>query len=168
MNGWTGESSTGYCGVAEVSWKRLIKQHLQLDSNSKVNSQNGNGEYVDNIQYKSQSGWKNDHDAGRKDFFFADKAIIDIITAFCKFIFMYVLRLWWCNWQETKHSPVSRTIAADFTSCRTKPSCLLICFLQFLPQAVTAPLSPPPPPKVDSCDHFNRMLWMQLNIALMQ
>lgn len=38
---------------------------------------------------------------------------------------------------KTKHSPGIRTIA-DFTSCRTKPSSLLIYFLQFLPQTVTS------------------------------
>lgn len=42
--------------LATVEWlkfpeERLIKQHLQLDSNGEVNSQHGNVEYVDNIQY---------------------------------------------------------------------------------------------------------------------
>lgn len=23
MNGWTGDSSAGYCGVAEVSWRKI-------------------------------------------------------------------------------------------------------------------------------------------------
>lgn len=45
---------------------------------------------------------------------------------------------------KTKHSPGIRTIA-DFTSCRTKPSSLLIYFLQFLPQTVTGRPIPHPP-----------------------
>lgn len=38
---------------------------------------------------------------------------------------------------QAKQSSTSRTMAADFTSCRAEPSSLLICFLQFLPQTVT-------------------------------
>lgn len=45
---------------------------------------------------------------------------------------------------KTKHSPGIRTIA-DFTSCRTKPSSLLIYFLQFLPQTVAGRPIPHPP-----------------------
>lgn len=39
MNGWTGDSSTGYCGLAEVSCKKRWEntRHLQLDSNCEVN-----------------------------------------------------------------------------------------------------------------------------------
>lgn len=45
---------------------------------------------------------------------------------------------------KTKHSPGMRTIAG-FTSCRTKPSSLLIYFLQFLPQPVPSQPIPHPP-----------------------
>lgn len=51
---------------------------------------------------------------------------------------------------QAKQSSASRTMAADFTSCRAEPSSLLICFLQFLPQTAASH-----PRQVDSCNPLN-------------
>lgn len=74
------------------------------------------------------------------------------VTASCKFLSCVPLSSGEAGNPQAKQSSVSRTMAADFTSCRAEPSSLLICFLQFLPQTAASH-----PCQVDSCHPLNHM-----------
>lgn len=164
----------GTLQLATVEWlkfpeERLSTQHLQFDSNCKVKKQNRNRRYVGHDRGRDwfMSKWMSNYyllwrtEKRQCWKLFCRRShhwqTVNPFSSYHSFLHVYALCLWWCNLQEpttkTKHSPVSRTIAADFTSCRTKPSSLLICFLQFLPQTVRSYT-----PQVDTCNPLNHMV----------
>lgn len=141
MNGWTGDSSTGNCGAAGVSWRSIKKTTASAGQPYtlwQIYEQQNNAKLFMRMDKK-------------KNAFFPMTKVFSFLPSVFKFYYNYVSMFCVSNDEvnlrrstKTKHSPGIRTIA-DFASCRTKPSSLLIYFLQFLPQTVTSHPIPHPP-----------------------